>query len=208
MKSRFGKEFRFYREGVFLLSLLIIPLIYQFIKPETPFELIFSTLAFYWVVPFLIVRFVLQENIYFLGFREGKFGQGLSGALVGWLVFYPILNFLSDQPEFQNAYPLFDFMKESPAGLLWGEFAVMLPAFWGVQTFLFGYAYLGLGRIIGRSRALLFLGLIGIPLFYLGNPPVEIILSSLAGLVACWIMNRSRSVFYPIVFGWGLSAML
>lgn len=207
-KSNFGKSFRFDKEGVFLLSLVIIPLVYQIIKPQTPFELALSALIFFLIVPVLTVRLILAENIYFLGFREGRFGYGLSGVLVGWLIFYPLLNFLSDQAEFQKAYPLFDFMKSSPSSLLLGEVAIMLPVFAGVQTFLFGYAYLGLARMIKRSRALLLLGLIGIPLFYLSSPPVEIILASLAGFVACWIMNRSRSVIYPIIFGWCLSVIL
>jgi len=206
--TSFGKSFRIGREGIFLLSLPLIAIAYQIIRPVQPFELITASLSLFLIVPFLIVRFILQENIFFLGIRKGELVKGVSSVLLGWIIFYPILNLLSDQQEFQSIYPPFAPMREDAYSLLLWEIVVMGPAFFAVQTFIFGYAYRGFRRMIGKSKTMLLLSFVVIPLFYLGRPAVEIILASFAGLVTCWIRDRSRSVLYPIVFGWGLSVML
>lgn len=207
-KSLFGKTFSFNREGVFLLSLPLIVIAYHFIKPVKPFELVLASFLLFVVVPFLVLRFILNENIYFLGFKKGNLIKGALGVILGWVIFYPILNLLADQKEFQEIYPPFSFMKDSAWDLVLWEIVIMLPAFFAVQTFIFGYIHEGLRRMTGSSKTMLILSFIAIPLFYLGRPPVEIILASFAGLVTCWIKNRAKSVLYPIVFGWGLSVIL
>lgn len=206
--SNFGKTFELNREGIFLLSLPLIAIAYQFIKPVKPFELIVASFLMFVIVPFLVLRFILDENIYFLGYKKGNLIKGTLGVVLGWIIFYPIMNLLADQKEFQAIYPPFPFMKDSAWSLVLWEIIIMLPAFFAVQTFIFGYAHEGFRRMIGKSKTMLLLSFVAIPLFYLGRPPVEIILASFAGLVTCWIKDRSSSVLYPIVFGWGLSVML
>jgi len=208
MKNDFGKSFRVNREGIFLLSLPLITIAYQIIKPVKAFELVTASLLLFLVAPFLIARFILKKNIFFLGIKKGMLGRGILGVLLGWIIFYPILNLLSDQEEFKTIYPPFQEMRSGGFDLLVWEIMVMLPAFIAVQTFIFGYAYEGARRMLGKSKAMLLLSFVGIPLFYLGKPPVEIILASFAGLVTCWIKDRSKSVLYPILFGWGLSVIL
>lgn len=208
MHQPFSKTFRLNREGIFLLSLPLVTIAYQIIKPVNPFELVSASLLLFLVVPFLVARFILNENIYFLGFKKGKLLQGLVSVILGWVIFYPILNLLADQPEFQKIYPPYPGMRESLTTFIFTELAVMLPAFIGVQTFIFGYAYEGIKRMIGQGKTMLALSFIAVPLFYLGKPAVEIILAMFAALVACWIRGRSKSVLYPILFGWGLSVIL
>jgi len=208
MKSTFGKSFSLNKEGVFLLSLPIITIAYQIIKPGSPFELVTASLLLFLIAPFFITRFIFEESILFLGFRKGNMIKGVSGVVLGWIIFYPIFNLLADQKDFQSLYPPFTGMGSSPLSLIFWEIVIMLPAFIGVQTFIYGYAYEGFRRIMGRSKALLLLIFVGIPLFYIGRLPVEIILASFAGLITCWIKNRSHSILYPILFGWGLSVLL
>jgi len=207
-KSLFGKSFEVNREGIFLLSLPLIAIAYQLIRPVKPFELLEASFLLFLIVPFLILRFILNENIYFLGFKKGHLVKGVLGVLLGWIIFFPILNLLADQKEFQAIYPALPQMRQSAFQLLFWEIVLMLPILFAVQTFIFGYAHEGFRRIMGKGRAMLALSFIAIPLFYLGRPPVEIILASFAGLVTCWIKDRSRSVLYPILFGWGLSVIL
>ena len=208
MKSTFGKSFSLNREGIFLLSLPIITIAYQIIKPVKPFELVVASLLLFLVVPFLVARFILRENIYFLGFKKGKLLPGLLSTIIGWIIFFPILNLLADQPEFQKMYPPYPSMRESLVSFMLIEIIVMLPAFIGIQTFIFGYAYEGIRKMVGKSKTLLILSFVAVPLFYLGKPGVEIILATFATLITCWIKGRSGSVIYPILFGWGLSVML
>ena len=207
-KSTFGKSFNLNREGIFILSLPLITIAYQIIKPVKSFELVAASLLLFLVAPFSVSRFILRENVFFLGIKRGNLIKGASGTILGWIIFYPILNLLADQKDFQSFYPPFAEMRSGPWNLIAWEIAVMLPAFIGVQTFIFGYAYEGIRRMLGKSKTMLILSFVGIPLFYLGRPAVEIILASFAGLVACWIRSRSRSVLYPILFGWGLSVIL
>jgi len=190
------------------LSLPLITIAYQIIKPVKAFEVVVASLLLFLVVPFLVTRFILGKNIFFMGIKKGEIGRGLLGVILGWIIFYPILNLLADQKEFKMIYPPFSDMRDSASSLMFWEIVVMLPAFIGVQTFIFGYAYEGFRKMLGKSKTMLILSFIGIPLFYLGRPPVEIILASFAGLVTCWIRDRSRSVLYPILFGWGLSVIL
>lgn len=208
LKSSFGKSFQFNREGIFLLSLPLIAIAYQIIKPVKPFELVVASFFLFVIVPFLVLRFILQENIFFLGFKKGNLIKGVLSVIFGWIIFYLILNLLADQKEFQAIFPPFPFMKDNAWNLILGEIIIMFPAFFAVQTFIFGYAHEGIRRMLGKSKTMLILSFIAIPLFYLGRPPVEIILASFAGLVTCWIKDRSNSVLYPILFGWGLSVIL
>ena len=208
MISKFGKTFQLQREGVFLLSLPLITIAYQIIKPVKPFELAAASLLLFLVTPFLVSRFILDENIYFLGFKKGKLLQGILTVFVGWIIFFPILNLLADQPEFQKLYPPYAGMRDSLTTFILAEIAVMLPAFVGVQTFIFGYAYGGIRKMVGPGKTMLILSFVAVPLFYLGKPGVEIILATFATLVTCWIRNRSGTVLYPILFGWGLSVIL
>lgn len=208
MQNFFGKEFKLGREGIFLLSLPLITIAFNLIRPQRPFELIVGSFFVFLVVPFLITRFILGESIHFMGFKKGYPGRAISGLIIGWAIFLPILNLLADQKEFQAIYPVFTEMKDSLSSFILYQILVFLPVFIGVQTFIFGYAYEGIKRMIGKSKTMLALSFIGVPLFYLGRPAVEIILAMLASLVTCWIRERSRSVVYPIIFGWGLSLIL
>lgn len=208
IKSYFGKTFQLGREGVFLFSLPIITIAYQIIKPVKPFELVIASLLLFLIVPFLVTRFILNENIYFLGYKKGKLIQGLLAVIIGWIIFFPILNLLADQPEFQKIYPPYPGMRDSLTTFMLTELVILLPAFIGVQTFIFGYAYEGIRRMIGPSKTLLVLSFVAVPLFYIGKPGVEIILATFSSLVTCWIRGRSGSVLYPILFGWGLSVIL
>lgn len=193
---------------MFLISLPLISIAYQIIKPVKPFELMTASLLLFLIVPFLVSRFILEENIYFLGFKKGKLVQGALTVLAGWLIFLPILNLLADQPEFQKIYPPYAEMKNSLTTFILTELFVMLPVFIGVQTFIFGYAYGGIRKMLGQGKTMLILSFVAVPLFYLGKPGVEIILATFATLVTCWIRNHSGTTLYPILFGWGLSVIL
>ncbi len=208
MKIKFGETIRLEKEGVFLLSLPLITIAYALMRPINPFEIVVGSFVLFVIVPFLVTRFILIENIRFMGFRKGKIIPGISGIILSWLIAYPFLNLLSTQPEFQKLYPPFAPMRENISNLIALEFLIMLPAFFAVQTFLFGYALGGIGRMLGRSKSIFVLSFLCVPLFYLGRPMVEIILASFTAVLASWICYRSNSVLYPIIFGWGLSFIL
>ncbi len=208
MQNHFGKGFAFHREGVFIVSLPLLTLAFNLIRPATPFQLVVASISIFLIAPFLIARFIFQKNIRFLGFKKGFLGRGLLGVIIGWLIFLPIMNLVAGQKEFQTMYPPFSVMRESLAAFLFFEVLVFLPIFFAVQTFLFGYAYNGLKKMIGRSKTALLLSFILIPLFYFSRPPIEIVLSSFVAFFTCWINARGRSILYPILFGWGLSMIL
>ena len=208
MQNHFGKEFAFHREGVFLISPVILALAFTLIRPTTPFQLTVTSLAIFLICPFLIARFIFRKNIRFLGFKKGYPGRGLLGIVIGWLIFLPILNLLAGQKEFQEIYPSFPAMRTSLTAFLTFQIFVFFPTFFAVQTFIFGYTYNGLKKILGRTKASFLLSFIMVPLFYLARPPMEIILSSFIAFFTCWIANRGRSILYPILFGWGLSMIL
>lgn len=208
MQNHFGKEFRFHREGIFILSLIFFTLAFHLVKPDRPFELVVASFSLFFIAPFLVLRLIISGNASLLSLRKGKLGQGVFGLLIGWLIFLPILNLLAGQKEFQEIYPVFPAMRQNLTAFLMFEFFVFLPIFFAVQTFIFGYTYGGLLKIIGRSKAALLLSFILVPLFYFSRPPVEIILASFVTFFTCWIKNRSISILYPIIFGWGLSFIL
>lgn len=208
MQNHFGKEFAFHREGVFAASLVALAVAFNLIRPATPFQLVVASVSIFFVTPFLIARFIFRKNIRFLGFKKGFPGRGIFGILLGWLIFLPIMNLIAGQKEFQLIYPAFPAMRQNLTAFILFEFLVFLPVFFAVQTFLFGYTYNGLRKMIGRSKAALLLSFILIPLFYFSRPPLEIVLSSFIAFFTCWVANRGRSILYPIVFGWGLSLIL
>ena len=206
--SKFGQQIRLEKEGVFLLSLPLISIAYAFIRPEKPVELVIASLILFLIVPFLITRFLLKESVHFMGFQKGRLFKGVFGLIIGLAVAFPLLNLLASQPDFQRIYPPFTAMRENVSNLIALEFLVMLPAFFGVQTFLFGYALSGISKLTGKSKSIFILSFLCIPLFYLGRPFVEIILAAFTGVLASWIRFRGDSVLYPIIFGWSLSFIL
>ncbi len=191
-----------------MISLILLTLAFNLVRPVTPFQLVIASLAIFLVAPFLIARFIFQKNIRFLGFKKGYPGRGILGIIIGWLIFLPILNLLAGQKEFQEIYPSFPAMRTGLTAFATFEFLVFLPIFFAVQTFVFGYTYNGLKKIMGRTKASLLLSFILVPLFYLARPPMEIILSSFIAFFTCWIADRGRSILYPVLFGWGLSLIL
>lgn len=205
---KFGEEIRLEKEGVFLLSLPLITIAYSLIKPEKPLELVIASIILFLFVPFFVTRFLLKESVHFLGFKKGKLLKGAMGLIFSLLITFPVLNLLASQPDFQRLYPPFKAMRESASGLIALEFLVMLPAFFAVQTFLFGYALSGISRLTGKSKSIFVLSFLCIPLFYLGRPMVEIVLAAFTGVLASWIRFRGDSVLYSIVFGWSLSFIL
>jgi len=207
-KRHFGSIFRFSREGVFLLSIPAVILAYFSVKPAAPFELIVSSILLFIAAPYFITRSILNEKTAFMGWRKGNTVRGMSGVLLGWLVFLPFLYLLSQRPDFFQLYPIFPQMRTGVTALVLMEFLVMLPAFIGFQNFIFGYIYGGMAKLMGKGKTLLLISFVVMPLFHIGKPGMEIVLAFFVGLAACWIRERSKSVIYPIVFGWGLSFIL
>lgn len=208
MKTKFGTEFQFNKEGIFIISIPAIIIAFFILKPQTPYELVIGSTLLFFITPYLITHFILKERVKFLGWQWGKKFKGFGGLLLALAVFFPILYLLAGREEIYLAYPIISSMREKISTFLLFELIVLLPAFIAVQNFIFGYIWGGFNKIWGAGKTLMLISFVIMPLIHIGKPGVEIVLAFFVGVAACWLRDRSKSVIYPILFGWGLSFVL
>jgi len=208
MKTKFGTNFQFNKEGVFLISIPAIIIAFFALKPQSPYELVIGSILLFLVTPYLVTHFILNQKAKFLGWQRGKRFKGIIGLIFALAVFSPIIYLLAGREEIYLIYPIISSMREKISTFILFELIILLPAFIAVYNFIFGYIWGGLYRMIGAGKTLMVISFLVLPIMHLGKPGVEIALAFFAGVAGCWLRERSQSVIYPILLGWGISFML
>jgi len=145
------------------------------------------------IIPALVIRFGFRERLadYGLALRAPRLNGlfALFGAcavvLVGFLA--------SRQPEFRAIYPAVRSAIGAPRLLLISSLFYVLYYF-GYETFFRGYLLFGLERRLGSAPAILVTTL-ATTLVHVTRPAGEYLAAFVAGLVAGYVVLRTRSIW-------------
>jgi uncharacterized protein len=148
------------------------------------------------IIPALLIKFVLKEKItdYGIKFGDKKTGFFITGVSI--LVMIPILWIVSSFPSFQNAYPQCDEVRNNWTFFFIYEFCFFL--YMAAWEFIWrGYTLFGLKEKFGYYTILI--QMIPFTILHNGKPELETFSAIIAGLILGILAFRTGSVFYGII---------
>lgn len=152
------------------------------------------------LLPAVIIIFLLKEKLSNFGFRLGDIKFGLITLIVFLLVMVPIIWIVSASESFAIAYPQGgQKLKENPSLLIFYEFCILVYMF-GWEFLWRGFTLFGLFEKFGYYAVLIQT----IPFFILhrGKPELELFASIFAGIILGVQALRSRSFIYSWILHW------
>ncbi len=148
------------------------------------------------VLPVLIIKFLLKENISDYGISLGDYKAGLKITLIFLIIMIPIIWFVSSLPEFTRAYPHLASTRDS-----WGIFFLFEL---GIFVYMFawefiwrGFVLFGLKEQFGYYAVLI--QMIPFLILHNGKPAPETFGAIIAGIALGILALRTRSIFYCII---------
>jgi membrane protease YdiL (CAAX protease family) len=165
-----------------------------------------SALILFFLVPFLIIRFVFKERVASYGLQLGDWRFGLKAFLILAPVF-ALASYLSrNDPGFVAEYPLFKGAGASHTAFL-GHALSYLLFYIGWETYFRGFMQFGLRQSMGDWQAILVQTALSC-ILHIGKPAGEIYSSVLGALVWGIIAFRAQSILFIILLHWLLGVVL
>jgi hypothetical protein len=152
----------------------------------------FSSLIVYFVIPYLLVRFVFHERLRDHGFRIKGIHRYIWIYLVMLLVVLPLVIVASLSSDFTSKYPLYPKAGNSLAELLIWE-SVYGLYFVALEFFFRGFMLFTMARYLGAYA--IFVMVIPYAMVHFGKPFAETIGSIVAGTALGTLALRTRSIF-------------
>jgi len=152
-------------------------------------------------IPLLIGRFGLKQPIRDWGVGLGDWKTGLLVTGAFYLLFLPVLIYVSTQPAFQAKYPLFPAATKSFWHFVLYE-AAYAVYFIGWEFIYRGFMLFGLKPKLGYYAV--FIQTIPFAIMHFGKPQAETLAAVGAGVILGYLALRTRSFWY----GWLLHAAI
>lgn len=222
MKNFLESEFRNFKESVKTLELkpavilLSIPFIifisFVFANPyfyirvfggdkfESRIYWLLADGTIMFIIPALIIIFILKEKLSDFGFRLGDIKFGLITIGIFLLVMIPVIWIISASESFTIAYPQGgQKIKDNPSLLIIYELCILVYMF-GWEFLWRGFTLFGLFEKFGYYAILIQT----IPFFILhrGKPELELFASIFAGIILGIQAIRSKSFIYSWILHW------
>jgi membrane protease YdiL (CAAX protease family) len=194
------------RDFLVLFSSLLAAVIYLIYPNKSIGETFFLSAFLFLLFPYLLIKFVLKENLADFGLSLGNKRIGLISSVIFLLVFLAINYFLVSRPDLRSQLPVPKLIADNFLLFLWFEIIISLSLHFCWEFFFRGYLQLGLAKKIGifsvaipvLAQTLIF-GRVNWIIF------TVILFSSLgAGLIT----KYSRSIIYSFVSMWLISISL
>ncbi len=155
-----------------------------------------TTILGYFIVPVLIIRFVLKERLsdYGLSFRKGKVPFGLTLGL--FLFMLPPVVFVAFTDSFQSTYPFYQHADRSTFDLI-AWLMIYGGQFFALEFFYRGFLIHGLKRRFGVYAILV--STIPYTMIHFGKPMPETLGSIIAGIALGAISYHYKSIWPAVV---------
>jgi membrane protease YdiL (CAAX protease family) len=155
----------------------------------------YDRFIFYFIIPMLIILFVLREPPQSYGFQLGNWRAGLLWVFVGCVGMGIILWFVGRSPTMQQYYS-----TRVPATV--GRLLFLN----GVELFAWEFMWRGLllfvyARYFGPGAAI-FLQAVPFAFMHLGKPEVETLSTIFGGAAFGFIAWQTQSFIYPWIIHW------
>jgi len=155
------------------------------------------TFLLFFLVPAVVIVFVLKRPLSEFGFRVGDWRFGLKFLGVWIVVITPVVYINSFMPEFQNEYPLVPLAGRHVGWFfLWAFIYLVYYVGW---EFLFrGFMQQGLRPALGPFYAVC-AQTIPSTILHFSKPQGETMSAILAGVVFGVVALRTRSILWPLL---------
>jgi CAAX protease family protein len=187
---------RFFRDTIFP-SYRFEPDIYLF---EYLFWFIGDFITFF-VLPYLIIRFLLKEKIADFGLKLGDWRVGLKISVLFFLIMLPLIWIVSTSPSFTAKYPHLLSLRE-----VWGKFFIyevgMLIYMFAWEFIWRGFMLFGLEKKFGYYSVLI--QMIPFLILHNGKPLPETFGAILGGIALGILALRTRSFIYGVIVHIGI----
>lgn len=151
----------------------------------------------YFVIPALVVRFVLRERIVDYGLR---LGGALKDAWIYVLMFAVVLPFViyvSGDAHFQDMYPFYNLGDNEP---LWPRFwiweCLYFSQFFALEFFFRGFCVHGVKHRLGYAAV--FAAMVPYCMIHFGKPMPETIGAIIAGIALASLSLKARSIWLGV----------
>lgn len=147
------------------------------------------------LLPFLIIKFLLKEKITDYGLKFGDYKVGLIITFISIAVMLPVLWFVSASPEFAVKYPHLQMAKSN-----WTIFIIYEI---GMFTYLFAWEFIWRGfMLFGLEEKFgyysVFIQMIPFVILHNGKPELETFSAILGGIILGIVALRTRSFIYGV----------
>ncbi len=150
----------------------------------------------FFILPVLIIRFILKEKIRDYGIKIGDYRAGLKISLLFLGIMLPIIWFASALPEFSSAYPQLKTTIDSWNVFFIFEFGLII--YLAAWEFIWrGFMLFGLEEKFGYYA--IFIQMIPFLILHNGKPVLEAFGAIIAGLALGVLAYRTRSIFYCVI---------
>ena len=159
----------------------------------------YDRMIYYFVIPLLITVLLFRETPRELGFRWGKWREGLIwvlGAAIGMAI---ILWFIARTPAMQQYY--FNRAPDNP----WRVIYLTGVDLFGWEFIWRGFSLFILARYLGPGPAI-FLQAVPFAFMHLNKPEIETFSTIFGGAGFGFIAWRTRSFFYPFLIHWFIAS--
>jgi membrane protease YdiL (CAAX protease family) len=155
----------------------------------------------FFVVPILIIRFILKEKSNNYGLQVGDYKTGLSLSVVFILIMFTTIWFFSSTPEFVSKYPHLQSVRSD-----WGRFLIyemgMLMYMISWEFLWRGFMLFGLKEKFGYYSVLI--QMIPFVILHNGKPAPETFGAILGGIALGVLALRTNSIYYCVITHMGV----
>ncbi len=148
------------------------------------------------VLPVLLIKFLLKENVSDYGISLGDYRAGLKITFIFLMIMLPVIWIVSSLSEFSRTYPHLASARDS-----WGTFFLFEV---GILVYMFawefiwrGFVLFGLKKQFGYYAVLI--QMIPFLILHNGKPAPETFGAIIAGIALGILALRTKSIFYCII---------
>jgi len=184
--SRMFFRINFFEQYQFHPQVYLIEYLYWF----------FGDFITFFLLPVLIIQFILKEKLSDYGLRIGDYKIGLKISFIFIAIMLPIIWFASSSDSFSNVYPHLSSAKQSWQIFIIYEMSLLIYMI--AWEFIWrGYMLFGLYEKFGFYS--IFIQMIPFVILHNGKPMLETFGSILAGLALGILALRTKSIFYCVI---------
>lgn len=169
-------------------------------------ELFWLNLILFFFFPWLIIRFLLKEDLKSFGIFSGNQKKGIILSLIFVAVFGILNYYIVQKTAWRDNLQISPAIVKSFWIFLWFQLVISLSSHFSLEFFFRGFLQLGLEKKLGKYA--IFLQAIAQTALYARSSWIIILLIALSSLAAGTIANQSRSIFYSFISLWIISASL
>jgi uncharacterized protein len=165
---------------------------------------VFIIMFFYFLLPILIIKFVLKDKVSDYGLTVGNLFKDYKIYVLFFVIMVPVVLFFSTTASFQSRYPFYRMYKgETLYPNFWIWQLLYFCQFIGVEFFFRGFLVHGFKKQFGYYSV--FIMTIPYCMIHFGKPFPETIAAIIAGIVLGTLSLKSRTIWMGVLIHYSVA---